>query len=151
MPIAPARRAIDALQRFAIFNWLTASTDAHAKNIAVLHTRNGPRLAPFYDLASALPYLDHAERRRASLAMRVARHYRIDDIQERHWRTLAGTLGLAPSSAIDALHDLTCCHRRLIKLQWSICMKVNSWAAGNRFCMFTFRCWQFESPEPLSR
>ncbi len=107
MPMAPARKAAQDLQRFAIFNWLTASTDAHAKNIAVLHTGNGPRLAPLYDLASALPYLDHAERRRATLAMRVGRHYRIVDIQRRHWHALAETLGVTTASTDEALHDLT--------------------------------------------
>ena len=39
-----------------IFNWLIAGTDAHAKNFSLL-IAPGPqiRLAPLYDLASALP------------------------------------------------------------------------------------------------
>jgi serine/threonine-protein kinase HipA len=47
-------RFIDAV----IFNYLTASTDAHAKNYSLLHPQ-GSRfvLAPLYDLASAAPYL----------------------------------------------------------------------------------------------
>lgn len=47
-------RFVDAL----LFNYLTASTDAHAKNYSILHPE-GRRflLAPLYDLASAAPYL----------------------------------------------------------------------------------------------
>jgi serine/threonine-protein kinase HipA len=37
------------------FSWLTAGTDAHAKNYSVLHSAGGRvRLAPLYDLATAL-------------------------------------------------------------------------------------------------
>ncbi len=39
------------------FNWIVAGTDAHAKNYALLlGSESRIRLAPLYDLASALPY-----------------------------------------------------------------------------------------------
>lgn len=60
------RRFIDAL----LFNYLTASTDAHAKNYSLLHPRgNEFILAPLYDLASAAPYLKHGKTYRLAMAI----------------------------------------------------------------------------------
>lgn len=50
------------------FNWLTAGTDAHARNYALMHHGPHTRLAPLYDLNSFLPYADG---RRTNLAMSV--------------------------------------------------------------------------------
>lgn len=73
---------VDAL----IFNWLIGGTDAHAKNYSVLHASGGRlRLAPLYDLGSALPY-DHLDERRLKLAMRVGREYLLNHIGMRQWR-----------------------------------------------------------------
>ena len=50
--------ADDAVWRFAdalIWNWLIAGTDAHAKNYSLLLAEDQVRLAPLYDVASALP------------------------------------------------------------------------------------------------
>lgn len=47
------------LYRFAdalMFSYLTESPDAHAKNYALLVTEGAARLAPLYDMATALPY-----------------------------------------------------------------------------------------------
>jgi serine/threonine-protein kinase HipA len=46
-----------------IFNYLIGNTDAHAKNLSLLHTSSGVKLAPFYDLLSTDVYsesiIDH--------------------------------------------------------------------------------------------
>ncbi|WP_461255248.1 HipA domain-containing protein [Treponema sp. R80B11-R83G3] len=46
-----------------IFNYLIGNTDAHAKNLSLLHTGSGVKLAPFYDLLSTEVYpesvIDH--------------------------------------------------------------------------------------------
>ena len=58
----PPRVADDAVWRFAdalIWNWLIAGTDAHAKNYSLLLAEDQVRLAPLYDVASALPYGIH--------------------------------------------------------------------------------------------
>ncbi len=55
----PARESAGAVRRFAdalIWNWLIAGTDAHAKNYSLLLAGDQVRLAPLYDIASALPY-----------------------------------------------------------------------------------------------
>ena len=54
----PPRVGEDAVRRFAdalIWNWLIGGTDAHAKNYSVLLAGDQVRLAPLYDIASALP------------------------------------------------------------------------------------------------
>lgn len=71
------------------FNWLIGGTDAHAKNYSLLLGGGGRvRLAPLYDLASALPYDDLAYQK-LKLAMRVGKKYRLRDIRGFDWRNFA--------------------------------------------------------------
>lgn len=61
-------RFVDALA----FTWIIAGTDAHAKNYSLLLAGPQVRLAPLYDVASALPY-DDMYLPRLRMAMRAAR------------------------------------------------------------------------------
>ena len=96
--------------RFAeslIFNWLTAGTDAHAKNYSMLIAAGSrARLSPLYDLASAVPYPQQILPRKATLAMKVGSHYRIQEICSRDWSKLARELRLSPSVMIDRIGDM---------------------------------------------
>jgi serine/threonine-protein kinase HipA len=76
------------------YNWLVAGTDGHAKNYSLLLAGGGrARLAPLYDVASALPY--HApELRKLKLAMKIGGKYRVRDIGGAEWRKLAADLRL---------------------------------------------------------
>lgn len=76
---------IDALA----LNWAIAGTDAHAKNYSVLLLPDGVRLAPLYDLLSALPYPAQFPPRKRKLAMRIDREYEMWKIGRRHWEGLA--------------------------------------------------------------
>jgi serine/threonine-protein kinase HipA len=84
---APSRDVdtfIDALA----FNWLIAGTDAHAKNYALLFGRGGrTRLAPLYDLGSALPY-PSLRQDKLAMAMKIGNTYRLRDIRRQHWESL---------------------------------------------------------------
>lgn len=84
---SPARDVdtfIDALA----FNWLIAGTDAHAKNYALLFGGGGRiRLAPLYDLGSALPY-PSLRQDKLILAMKIGNTYRLRDIRRHHWEKL---------------------------------------------------------------
>ncbi len=74
--VMPPRVADDAVRRFAdalIWNWLIAGTDAHAKNYSLLLAQDQVRLAPLYDVSSALPYGAHEKKLR--LAMKVGGDY----------------------------------------------------------------------------
>jgi serine/threonine-protein kinase HipA len=91
----PGRIAERSLRDFAdalVWNWIIAGTDAHAKNYSLLLSGEDVRLAPFYDIASALPY-DDMPTRRLRLAMKFGRHYELRTTPST-WRQLATDLGL---------------------------------------------------------
>jgi serine/threonine-protein kinase HipA len=79
---------IDALA----FNWLIGAPDAHAKNYSFLLGAGGRiRLAPLYDLASALPY-DPSRIGKLRLAMSIGGKSRITEIGVADWTKLSGEL-----------------------------------------------------------
>lgn len=87
-------------------NWVTAGTDAHAKNYALLIGSGGRvRLAPLYDLASALPY-PQMDFQKLKLAMKIGGDYRLRNIGQREWRRLAGDLRLDPDDLVDRVAEL---------------------------------------------
>jgi len=78
--------------------WLLAAIDGHAKNFSVFMQPGGAyQLTPLYDVLSAWPVLGHGhgkiERQKAKMAMAIpgekSRHYHLQKIQRRHWKTLA--------------------------------------------------------------
>jgi len=83
------------INRFAewiVFNYLVGNTDAHAKNLALLHTGSGIRLAPFYDLLSTEIYpvktVDHG------MAMLINGKGKYDSLGPKDFAALFGQLGL---------------------------------------------------------
>lgn len=102
----PARAAHDAVWRFIdalAWNWLIAGTDAHAKNYSLLLAGNDVRLAPLYDVASALPYGMHEKK--LQLAMKLGRHYDVFTYRN-PWPRTAEELGVNVDKLIDRVADL---------------------------------------------
>jgi serine/threonine-protein kinase HipA len=95
------RRFVDALA----FNWIIAGTDAHAKNYSLLLSGRQVRLAPLYDLASALPY-DDVYAPKLRMAMQVGGEYRIAALRARHWRRLAEVNRLDPDATVARVDEL---------------------------------------------
>ncbi len=96
------RSWVDALA----YNWLIAGTDAHGKNYSVLIGTGGKvRLAPLYDVASALPY-DDMYFPKLKLAMKMGGTYRLRDVGLHAWRKLAGQLGLGEGEVVDRVARL---------------------------------------------
>lgn len=97
--VAP-RRLERARERFAeatVFNWLTAGTDAHAKNYALIHVGGTTALAPLYDLMSAALVMGEQEVfYRGRLAMKLGGEYGIRRIG---WRQVEKA---AVDLAVDA-------------------------------------------------
>lgn len=90
-----------------VFNWLIGGTDAHAKNYSVLHGSGGKlRLAPLYDLASALPYSQFDERK-LKLAMRMGREYLLENVGLRQWQRVEDDLRLPADSLVPRARKLT--------------------------------------------
>jgi serine/threonine-protein kinase HipA len=87
LPVADVR----ALLQWVIFDYLIGNADAHAKNISLLLTDQGPFLAPFYDILSTAVYPGLTER----LAMRIGGEDRPAWIIERRWQQLAQDTGVA--------------------------------------------------------
>jgi serine/threonine-protein kinase HipA len=83
----------DDVARFVaamLFHWLILGTDAHAKNWSLLLAGNrNVRLAPLYDVASALPYPQQLPPRRLNMAMKIGGEYRVRAIGGSSWRKAA--------------------------------------------------------------
>ena len=75
MPLPRARAATLGFLEALIWNWIIAGTDGHAKNYSLLLLENQLALAPFYDVASSLPYGWPEQKTR--LAMKFGSDYRI--------------------------------------------------------------------------
>lgn len=77
--------------------WMFAATDGHAKNFSISHHRGGRfGLTPLYDVLSTWPVVgkrsDQLDIRELKLAMALrgkSAHYKIVEIQPRHFRALA--------------------------------------------------------------
>lgn len=105
-------RAVFALSQLAF--WLMAATDGHAKNYSIHHRRGGRfALTPLYDVLSAWPVIGNGPNRiaypRAKLAMAIrgekGAHYRLRDIQPRHWQRLAASCGPGVWERMKAMVD----------------------------------------------
>mgnify|MGYP003571136893 CR=1 FL=1 len=98
-PVEDRRRFMAAIA----FNYLILGTDAHAKNYSLLLGVGGQvRLAPFYDIASLLPYDRH--RRHERFAMRIDTHYRDYGLQPRHFERMARRCGYPANELLAQIH-----------------------------------------------
>jgi serine/threonine-protein kinase HipA len=91
--------------------WLIGATDSHAKNFSIfLHPGGGYALTPLYDVLTAQPSLDarQIERKQMKLAMSVGNnnHYRIDEIQTRHFFQTGEVAGLSRSLVRNAVEEI---------------------------------------------
>jgi serine/threonine-protein kinase HipA len=104
--VMPPRIAEEAIWRFLdalAWNWLIAGTDAHAKNYSLLLANGQVRLAPLYDVASALPYGTHEKKLR--LAMKVGGDYRVFPWRN-SWPKAAKDLDLDPERTVERVAEL---------------------------------------------
>jgi len=82
--------------------WLLAATDGHAKNYSIaLHRGGRYAMTPLYDVLSVWPIVGRSPSQvplqRARLAMAVRSrnaHYKLLELQPRHWRLLAMQSGV---------------------------------------------------------
>lgn len=98
----PARDRLHLIS-WLILNYLIGNADAHAKNLSLLITREGVRLAPFYDLVSTAVYRELTDK----LALKIGGENRPEWIQKRHWEALAATSGANPRIVWRRLDELS--------------------------------------------
>jgi serine/threonine-protein kinase HipA len=106
--VVPARAATASIDRFVdalAFNWIIGGTDAHAKNYSVLLSGPQVRLAPLYDVASALAY-DEMYQPRLKMAMKIDDEYRLEAVHGRHWQRFANTNGLDGDTVVARIDHL---------------------------------------------
>jgi len=94
-----------------ILFWLIGATDGHAKNFSVFLGPGGIfNLTPIYDVLTAQPSAEarRIERKQMKLAMSVGdgRHYKIDEIEGRHFIQTVKRARLPESLAHGALQEI---------------------------------------------
>jgi serine/threonine-protein kinase HipA len=90
------------LLQWLVFNTVIGNNDAHGKNISLLLSQNGVRLAPFYDLLSTAIYPGISQK----LAMKVGTENRPNWIMRRHWEEFAIDANVAPRAVFAVAEDL---------------------------------------------
>ncbi|HEY5045440.1 MAG TPA: type II toxin-antitoxin system HipA family toxin [Solirubrobacteraceae bacterium] len=103
MPPRVAQAAVWAFADALAWNWLIAGTDAHAKNYSLLLAGNQVRLAPLYDIASALPYDTHE--RKLRMAMKIGGDHRLLPYNN-PWPVAARDLDLDAGALLDRVLEL---------------------------------------------
>jgi serine/threonine-protein kinase HipA len=77
---------------WVIFNFVIGNADAHAKNLSLLITQDGVKLAPFYDQLSTAIY----DKLTDKFALRIGGENRPEWIKKHHWDDLAKVSGANP-------------------------------------------------------
>ncbi len=90
---------IRELVRWTIFAFLIGFGAAHAKQLALLHTRRGPRLAPWFGLWSTHVYPEMNFR----LGFSIGHEDRPDWLTAQRWHEFAVTIGVRPRYVADEL------------------------------------------------
>jgi serine/threonine-protein kinase HipA len=93
---------LQTLLRAQLLFWMLAATDGHAKNFSIRLLAEGRyQLTPLYDVMSAWPVTGtrhdqlHPKKLRLALALKATnKHYRIAEIQRRHFNLAAQRCGL---------------------------------------------------------
>ena len=92
--------------------WLLGATDGHAKNFSVfLYPGGGFELTPLYDVMSVQHLLDNRSLRRGEMKLSMSvgdnNHYRVHEIQPRHYRQTERHAALARGLADEALEQVS--------------------------------------------
>lgn len=105
-------RAADLLLflKAQIVNWILAAIDGHAKNYSLFLGPGGFAMTPLYDILSAAPAMETAAFRHKELRLALSvgrrRHYRLDQIQPRHFEETADLAKVPPEIRRKAFTDL---------------------------------------------
>jgi len=93
----------DRLLRRILACLLVGNTDAHFKNFAMFHTRDGLRLTPAYDVVAASVYREYQT---IALHAGAARNLGIGALQPKHLLGLGGGFGVNEDALVSAAEQL---------------------------------------------
>lgn len=88
--VRPPAPAVLALLDAALFNLIIGNADAHGKNFSLLHTDDGLRLAPLYDLLCTAFYPEV----HVNLAMRMGGRSRLEEFTRQTLTEFAAQVGM---------------------------------------------------------
>lgn len=93
----------DKLLRRILACLLTGNTDAHFKNFAMFHTRDGLRLTPLYDLVASSVYREYQ-----SIALHIAgvRNLAIGKLEDKHIIKMGEQFGMKGDLVLDPVDAL---------------------------------------------
>ncbi|HEV2361655.1 MAG TPA: HipA domain-containing protein, partial [Acidimicrobiales bacterium] len=114
LPGEDGDRALSDFVDAVAFNWLAGGTDAHAKNFSILLSGSQVRLAPLYDLVSALPYVAGPRDQRRpgeirgnlALAMKIGDNSELGMIRREDWTVFAAEVGIASEVVLGRVDEL---------------------------------------------
>jgi serine/threonine-protein kinase HipA len=95
---------LHGLLKAQLLFWMLAATDGHAKNFSIrLLSQGRYQSTPLYDVMSAWPVTGtrpnqlHPKKLKLAMALKATtKHYRIAEIQRRHFNAVAHRCGLGP-------------------------------------------------------
>jgi serine/threonine-protein kinase HipA len=117
---------------------LTGNTDAHLKNFAMLHTADGLRLTPAYDLVAAALYPEY---RTFALSIGGAANLTIDQIKPKHLVALARACNLSDDVILQTVQRLENRGKRVEKTLTTEAKKIGVEALGNDILELMERRW----------
>jgi serine/threonine-protein kinase HipA len=117
---------------------LTGNTDAHLKNFAMLHTPDGLRLTPAYDLVAAALYPEY---RTFALAIGGAANLKIDQIKPKHLVALARACNLTNNVILQTAQRLDARRKPVEKALTTEAKKIGAEDLGTNILELMERRW----------
>ncbi len=103
LPIEDRLISVERMYKALAFNILVGGTDAHAKNYSMLLIGSRAQLAPLYDVASAACYPQY---HRLMSPMKIGKTWKMLDVTDSDWATVARRFGLPSERALAWVADL---------------------------------------------
>jgi len=105
--IAPYEDRMAFMKAQVVF-WLLAAIDGHAKNFSIFRSPSGYRLTPLYDVMSAAPWPEFPDQKiKLAMAMGNKNHYRLKQIQRRHFYQTGQKAGLREQDLDSILSSIS--------------------------------------------
>jgi serine/threonine-protein kinase HipA len=126
------------LYRRVLACFLTGNTDAHLKNFAMLHSPDGMRLTPAYDLVAAALYPEY---RTLALSVARAENLTLDRLRPRHLIALGQAAGLSNEVILTAVEELGRRRKQAQRAVTTAADKIGARHLGENLLELTERRW----------